>query len=257
MLESKEQILEMIKKDGNTLQYVPKEFQDDNDVVLEAISNSKTAFSYASDRLKDDESFVKRVIQINSSNFNFATERLRKKRDLALIAVKNKDFNIMSLHSVHKCDEGVVNEAIKSSENERVIEVLNYANKIFKNNRDLILLSIKKSNGEAFKLASSRLQNDKEVVMCAINSTKDSGSLLEYASVEIKKDRDFLMTALMKNANLYLYLPYEFQEDDEFIIATLKEDPTLVNTIPLDFKEDDYFIGIIEEFQPDIRKYIK
>ena len=163
--------------------------------------------------------------------------------------------------------------------------------------------AIKNSNGYAFEYASSKLKDDSEVVLLALELSKSCGkALIRFASKRIRSNRDVikkayeinpkyfkyagpdlqdnilfifelsqinlsileykfpnndaLLKALKKEPSIYIHLPEEYREEEIFIVTALKGDPSLINSIPEELMNDENFLCMLEELQPDIRKYL-
>ncbi len=83
---NKEFVLEVVKQDGEALQYASDELRNDKDVVLAAVQQDRDALQYASDELKDDEEVVLAAIEFYGGGMclEYASERLKNDKDLVL-----------------------------------------------------------------------------------------------------------------------------------------------------------------------------
>jgi lambda repressor-like predicted transcriptional regulator len=55
---NREKILEAVKKDGYSLEYVSEEFRNDKEVVLEAVKQNGRSLKFASKELRNDKEVV-------------------------------------------------------------------------------------------------------------------------------------------------------------------------------------------------------
>ncbi len=71
-------------------------------------------------------------------------------------------------------------------------------------------------NGSALQYASDELKNDKEVVMIAV---QQNGSALYYASDKLKSDKEAVLAATVNNVNacFYFSLLEGYQDFDEIV----------------------------------------
>ena len=72
------------------------------------------------------------------------------------------------------------------------------------------VLEVVKYYGDALEYASEELRGDREVVMEAV---KQDGDALQYASEELRGDREVVMEAVKQNAYALFYASEELQDD--------------------------------------------
>ena len=82
--------------------------------------------------------------------------------------------------------------------------------------RELVLTAIKQKSGWQLQYASEEIKKDREVVLAAV---KKNGYALTYASDELKKDREFILAAVKQDRHALGYASEELQNDPEIRAA--------------------------------------
>ena len=72
-----------------------------------------------------------------------------------------------------------------------------------------------KQNGWALEFASDELKNDREVVLEAVKEKGSAGFALEYASEELKNDRKVVLEAIKEYGGALKYASDELKNDPE------------------------------------------
>merc|ERR1712139_499250 len=139
-------------------------------------------------------------------------------RDVILAAVENDSSALQFGSAAARNDKDIVLAAVKLRG-----EVLCWAAPELQADREIVLAAVEK-DGKALQYAAEELQNDRAVVMQAIQ--KDGGEVLEFASQELRGDKDFLMAvehvALEYPFSALEYASAELQADKELVLAALQ-----------------------------------
>ena len=158
--------LQRIRNNGESLNEMPPEAQDDKVIVRAAVKQSGEEFQYASPRLKADKSFFLDVVrdvcltfQITNcwQAFKYVSDELRADKDLVLDVVSESSRAFEYASDDLKADKDFVLKVV--SEDWRAFE---YASDELKADKVFVLAAIRKS-GQAFKYASKEVQKDKEL----------------------------------------------------------------------------------------------
>ena len=127
------------------LSYAAAELMDDPEIIMEAIiKHNRSALIYASHRLKSDLNFIIEAIELDLFAFEFASAELRDNSDILLMALEK--------YAISHASNGVGGSF--------------------------------ELHGHPLEHASSRLSNDRDIVLGAVNT---DGLALEYASKDIKE----------------------------------------------------------------------
>jgi hypothetical protein len=86
---NKEIVLEIVKHNGNYIQYVDKKLKRDKDIVYEALSNDnrdyEDIFYYVDEELKRDKEFITKLIEEGIETiYPYINEELKRDRDYTL-----------------------------------------------------------------------------------------------------------------------------------------------------------------------------
>ena len=91
---------------------------------------------------------------------------------------------------------------------------------IFTDNREFIIQAIKVCNDtkKVIEQISNEYMNDREVIMTAV---KRDANILEYASDELKNDHEIVMTAVIENGDTIEYASDELKNDRDIVMTAV------------------------------------
>ena len=95
------------------------------------------------------------------------------------------------------------------------------------NNKEEVLRAIRR-RGYLLEYASEELKADREVVMVAV---KDSGDALEYASEELRTDREFILEAVNDGGSALQYASEELKNDKEVVLVAVNVRSIFYNNV--------------------------
>jgi hypothetical protein len=104
-----------------------------------------------------------------------------------------------------------------------------------RSDRDVVLAAVR-HDGYALQFASDELKDDKEIVLTAIETYE--GDVLEYASERLKDDRETVLAAVRRCENSIGFASERLRHDDEVIRAVLDAHPGQFENLPEDVQED-------------------
>ena len=266
--DDKKLILELIKnKKEEVLQYASPRLQDDREVVSAAIERVGSPIKYASKRLKNDTELGLKALKNSWNDFSYIskdqdnkevliaaikefgtvtpelvssefgefidptftqyetfmsnlTENARDNKEIMLAAINENGSAFKYASERMRSDKELLNLALERYSYDYPLE---YASLALQNDKEIILKAMNK-NSENIKFASPEIRNDPEVVMKAI---KSNGSNFKYISDELKNNKDFILSALLENTNIYSYIPESQKENTtsskDLILKVLKE----------------------------------
>jgi len=208
--------LQLVKFDGNDLQYLSKELRNDKDIVIEAIKQNPYALRYASSKLQNDINIINIALEkfdIYKDNYKKLIIKLNNKRLFILETVKRNGFTIQYATPELKNDQEIVYQSLLN---------LGYINQTSKdkNVKDLYYEAVKQ-NGSVLEYAPEELQNDKYLVLEAI---KQDGYAFKYASKSLQNDKDFVLNAVKIHGNVLKYASEELKKDKEVVLEAIKQD---------------------------------
>lgn len=139
---TKESLLETIKKEGGeALQKAPKALQDNEAVVLAAVNNNGLAYKHASKRVKNIKKVASAAGKENAA------------------ALKDMDLDMLD------CEEVVANAAMSKT---NACAALEFGALRFRDHDLIALYSLRSHDGRSFELITERLKNDEKFMIQAI-----------------------------------------------------------------------------------------
>jgi len=111
------------------------------------------------------------------------------------------------------------------------IKALEYAKENIKNQKSFFLDAINKKEPKLIRFASDSIRNDPQVIMEAI-LTSNNLSLLNYASKQLKTDKNFLLQVISQLTsvaigNILAELPVSLRNDPSFLESIIEQTPCL------------------------------
>lgn len=186
-VEERRAVLEMVKKNGRSLEHVDEIYKKDKDVVLAAIKQSVWAFDYADKSLKIDRDFVMEAIVVNGWIFQKLDDSLKKNKPFVLRVMRQNGALLSFADESLKKDREVILEAVR----QKAI-ALKFADESLRENETFVLRAIRQ-NERALKYASETLIEDDDFILTAV---KEHGWELLVVNNSLGKDiddlRDFL-----------------------------------------------------------------
>ncbi len=94
---NKAEVLLLVKKDGNALQYAHDDLKKDKEVVFAAIQQNSNALQYAHSSVKNDRSFLLKAVQY----YALALKDANKKKDIAQNTAKSRLYSALMQKGDH------------------------------------------------------------------------------------------------------------------------------------------------------------
>lgn len=131
---------------------------------------------------------------------------------------------------------------------------LQHASPRLRGDRGVVLAALRR-DGEALKYASDELKADKAIVMAAVEK---SGNALHAAAEHLRADRDFILEAVTRDASssLLRYAPIEVREDRNVVLAALRHNWQAIHHVPRTFLEDEEVVNILGLQSLEALKYV-
>jgi hypothetical protein len=105
-------------------------------------------------------------------------------------------------------------------------------------NKELVMEAVK-HNKQSFKLASPTLQDDKEIVMAALNHKSIDKYAVLCISKRLLKDRDVVKQCFLKCYRLSLLDFEDFHDDKEIVMIAVRKDGKELKYASDRLKDDD------------------
>jgi hypothetical protein len=239
-LQSKEFILEAVKKDGSLLEYASENLREDRDVVLAAVTNNGNSLRYASENLREDRDVVLAAITDYGNSLEYASENLREDRDVVLAAVTNNGNSLKYASENLRADKEIVLAAV-SKDSKMIFQ----ANDTLKQDKEILAVAIQ-HNPKLSYLINDQLSEDQKQYLeegvsiedfdaeyhgdddekvewmkekaFLMEAVKHDERILKHASIELKADRELVMEAIKNGINAIDYADEDLQCDPEILI---------------------------------------
>ena len=156
-------------------------------------------------------------------------------------------------------DPSFIKEAFRIDPN-----IYKYLSQEFLSNKELALMAIEK-NGKNLQFLPDSLKGDKELLMTALNTSREqekkrsdgtaytikSGELLQFTADEIKKDKSFILNLMKSNINCFEYVDKTLRSDEEVIMTAINLDQRNFRYVTKEIKE------VIKSNRPQLIELIR
>jgi CxxC motif-containing protein len=267
----KEIVLTAVKNNGSSLEIASLNLRNDKEVVLAAVENFWPALKFASQELQLDKDVQNCVTQylrdvVDELNYlehrdskfipdEFSDDYNQQYNDLSnqinkLLRSKNcihlkdeQDFMLKILLILYDCrsDFNIVfqlasekllqskeffldllNEGWAYIDFEGMNEIRHYFPSTFWLDGDCVLAVLNHSHlDDPFNYASEELKSNRDFVLMAVNI---KGGVLKYVSTEFKSDREIVISAIKNNSSAFQFASPLLQGDKEIINLKGKEE---------------------------------
>lgn len=227
ILKQKHLVLQAIKCSDWDLGQADKELRADKEIVLASVKKYGDNLEYASEKLKNDKEVVLAAIKNFPDSIYFASKELKNDKSVILAAVKKNGVNFNMASQALKDDKDFVLQAINISEVDN--EVIRYAGENIKNDKEVVLVSVKKDARTISYVP--HFCDDPEVVLTAIKS--HGLYFANYTGSKLTNDKDFVLKALkvVKNGKDMIYnsLNETLQNDPDILVLMNKTTNNLMD----------------------------
>ena len=111
------------------------------------------------------------------------------------------------------------------------------------NNKEEVLEAVK-NYGPELQYASEELRADREVALAAV---KNNGDALEYASEELRSDREVVLAAVKESGGAHQYASEELKNDKEVVLTAVKDGTSIIlkYTDPSLLSDKEFVLSVI------------
>jgi hypothetical protein len=234
------QLLGALMMDKKNIQYASDKLLDNKQVMLKAIKLG-ISIEYLSEQLCNDKDIVMQAVKQNSTQIRYASERLQNDIDIVVKAME-KDDEAKYYTSVFRNKDSV----LKLLKRKPQLFKYTYAYTL---DRQVVLEAVRLDGMNLRHVAEKWIEmtSDLQVILEAV---KQNGASIQYASNELKNNKQVILTALEGPMPVALcYIDEKWKRDKEIIIQACKHVPTInciLSMIPEEFviQEKAFFIGL-------------
>ena len=224
--------------------------------MLAAVSEDANNFIYASDEFKQDRDIVLAVIKQNSDTIQFAyrevvtyefnqVEKEKQPRsknnwEIGLVALPQNSHPIELSNKLMQ-DLEIVNAMVSRKESNLPNDTWKHLFRItvLANDKNIIIAALKSGRINALEYASDELKNDREILLVAVTK---NGLALEYASKELKNDREIVLAAVKQDCwgppFALQYASDELKNDREIVLAAVNQNGLALKYASNELKND-------------------
>lgn len=179
-----------VKKNGYALAYASQRLCDDYETVMIAVRKTGQSLKYASDGLRRNREIIDAAIHSDGCALEYVPEDLQQDRQLVMEAAKN-NCSWPLIPKAFQTDKEIALEVIARYEN-----VYPYIPDELADDMDIILAALDRHSDIIATVVLSlpdEVLSDKEKMLQIVTY---NSAALEYASEELKKDKEVAMAAL-------------------------------------------------------------
>jgi hypothetical protein len=225
-----------VKKNGLALQYASERLRNDFETVMIAVKKSGTSLQFASNVLQSNEEIINAAVRSDGNALEFVPEPLRHNRQLILEASRN--CNVKPIPEEFLSDKEIALNLVAHT-----CEEFAYLADVLRADIDIIMTT---SENHPFSCADVMMYVPDEVVAnkeCMMRIVSFDGFAIEFASDELKKDKELALTAIKGAAN-WGYRFDSYNSDDkcflyDSISRELHDDPDIQDAFSTYFPEED------------------
>ena len=194
---------------------------------INKINDSKYLFNIYRKTIQKEELTEEEIIKLYTKSFGFGWNQ--DPLVMKTIALRNQNKDVSSITQYAKKLDVVISILSKGLITEKfIIE-----------DKRLMLDVIKRRNGDVLKYASMELRDDKDVVLSAV---KKNGWSLSYASDRQADDKDIVLSAVKKYWGAWEAASPRLRKDKDVVIEGIKNNIYLLNNVSFDLVDDKEFM---------------
>lgn len=227
--------LAMLRRDNFDPKWLTPSLMKDKDFLSEAVNISGWVLDYTSPTMLKNENLILSALRSGGFDFSKADKSLRGNKNFVLEALKIDGKCLEFVSGDLKRDRDVVLAAIRASNS--CDGVLQFADKAFRSDEQLVLEAVKRNWGELQWIDPSLFSN-RDIAMEAV---KQNGRALEYAPYFLN-DREMVLEAVSKCGLALEYADPSLRCDDVIVGAALKNDPWALKYADKSFQKNPVIV---------------
>lgn len=208
-------------------EYCPDPLVTKEEELLELIRKEGSSMKQCA-----DSTLIVSKQSIDSAHEIWSENYLRQqKRKETLLQIQHNPNYLQKADDDIKDDEAIVLEAVKKDG-----QSLQHASRRLRGHREVVLAAVKQwPRAFEFSDPNSNLRGDEEIVKIAINEYPYA---IGSASLEIQKNRDFVLRAVKSHGSALKFASPEFKKDKEVVLASVQQDGLALEFVDEELKKD-------------------
>ncbi len=212
-------ISKAVSKNPYILNYT--KYSSDAHFMINLIKFDQQMFNYAHEILLDNEEFVSQCLPFieDKGLLSLISPRLKQIRDFILPLVSVRGYELRFAGSLLQDDYDIVLAAIKSSSN-----AIEYASERHRNNRDLVIESIKRFPSYT-RVDLSKFSADKSLFKEILSF---NGEFIQHASEELRNDLELAQIAIESNVKSFIYFGQSLKSNYDFVLTNIQRNAAII-----------------------------
>jgi endonuclease/exonuclease/phosphatase family metal-dependent hydrolase len=260
---NKQFIFRAIDIDKNMFYFIDKTLKTEYE-TLKTEYDKRNYISNKSVIIDDIEKALK-MMKHHTLYLKNCSPKLQNNKTIVLATIKYNDYQLEFASNELKSDEIIVLTALNNNG-----RLLQYANINLQGNKDIVFNAVN-NNADSINFASVELKSDPDIILETIKD-RDYSSLLEKASDELKKNKDYILKAVEQNGKSILFADIKFKDDKDVILKAciryydalsyssisdnlnkdlvlrlIKKDPKLIYKIASNELDKNYVLKVVEQ----------
>ena len=124
---------------------------------------------------------------------------------------------------------GDIDEVVWQAVKEKDLSQFTYIDPKYFDNKEFMLEAIKNETSQSVSIqyASKRLRDDKDIVLASVR--KKGGYAIQYASKRLRDDKDVILTAINSSVRAFIYASKRLKDDYGVVLEVLKRDKSMLS----------------------------
>lgn len=229
---SKEEVLKIVSKKGNNLQYCSLEHQNDLDIVKAAITQDPKSIIYSSKALysnnelmflnistEDKYTIIFNVLHHHIDDYDRLSSNMKNDRNIVKEAMRIFPHIYKKLPKGYQDDKEIIKIGLYSDPT--LFKLIPHH---YKDDKELALYLVEKNNF-MFQEISYRLMGDPDIILIAVENYPEA---LEKITPELHRDKRFFFECIKKNIECYKYGLEKHRCDKDILKYIILKDKNFV-----------------------------
>lgn len=191
---------------------IPEDLKENKKLLLAYILVAPISITRTS--LKNNRQFVLEAVRTNGDVYKHLSDAFKTEREIALESIKSRGLVMEDLPEEFKKDPEIALEAIKQNG-----KAFQYIHPDLKKCQNMILAALSKYPSAFEFLENKNLNGNKDFMLLVLGL---NGSLLKYASDNLKKDKEVVMKAVCQYGPALEFADL-FNDDIQVVSAAIEE----------------------------------
>ncbi|KAG2383700.1 hypothetical protein C9374_004371 [Naegleria lovaniensis] len=219
-------VLRVVAHSGYEVLFASHNIRQDKEVMLKAVQENARAVCAAPDTLQNEKEFVLEAVRLNGHVLHHIPFYvIRHDKEIVLEAIKQTKQAMKAIRPFTPRSQFHVKRSQNSISRIRIVRIFDYSNKH-------VMLKVVQEFGFLLLYASNDLKRDRDIILNAmlkddqeivIEAIKQDVRAIRYASQKLWSDKQFLLEAVKLGCkNCLRNAPKEYAKDKEFVLQAIR-----------------------------------